>query len=491
MAQLTTYGGQYFKLNDDDSIEQLTPDEYFQEKVNQRQVQEQGLLTQLRAGHANYVQNTLSGARELTYGDPQQEQQLRAQLAQDMKPWKDYGGMAVPTGEFFGAGSTGLLPGGIYAQSGIGGAQGAAERPDAPMAGFGIGVASTLFGDWVGDVVGRIGSRLLAKRMEVSPGIRRAEDAGIEFTPGKRTGDIQRQLMEAELAKNPLFAGIDAPRFLRNRQRLNNLAADYLGVPRTGKMTGEMLGEAYDQARKGFKVMDNYEGPIEINPDRMIEVWEDLTPEAQQFMTNFVNKYKPVIDGPVPGKTWNQARNWLAEQTRRGGNKRIREEIQGIIGVMDDGAMNSVDEVTAAGLDRARGQWKAMLVMEGAQSSAKSKAAGDVLPASAYRSLEKYYGRRFRHGRIRDPFMDAVRGMTEAGESAPPVRPSGNAPMNINPIELLQQRFYQEPLARSYMKGNKLSEILLGASLMDDAIPGADRLGIGAARGIMAQDEEQ
>lgn len=492
--KLTIINGQHL-LRDDGEWKTISPEEYQKQEYLQRMTQETGSMGRTMIGAGKAVSDAMSGFRQLTYGDEAEENAFREQNRQAYQGMEDYGGISPAFGEFAASASTAVLPGGLPAQIGIGTGQGMIENPNAPLYGGLLGGSLTWAGDWVGDVLGRMGSRLSTKRMQLDEAsrlkIERAEEQGLKFRPGQKSPDIQRQLMEEELSSNPAFAGIDAPRWLNNQSRLNDLAAGYLEVQPQGRMTGEMLGQAYDNAKEGFKALDEYDGLIGIDDGRMIEIWEDMTDPAQTFMKQFARKYKSVLDGEVSGKEFMQARNWLADQSRKSANQKlgIGDEIQSVIGVMDEAAENSVDQVTRGKLARARNQWKAMLVVEASQKSAAAKASGDVSPVSAYNALEKYYGRKFRHGKVRDPFMDAVQGMSAAKDMTPRRRPSGQGASVMNPLQLINEKLYQEPLARKYMEGSSVAEILLGASLMDDALPGAGKLGIGTGRGLMSEEE--
>lgn len=499
MARLIELNGEYFKEVGDGQFQPLTLAEFTGEVQRQNEAAGAGFSSDMLSGLGKSAGDLWSGAKQLTgMESPQEAQQYRTDLAQAYQPTDEYGSFGAPLGEFIGNAATGFLPGGLLKQLGYGGLQGAAENPESPGSGAAFGTALTYAGDLVGNMVNRIGRTLNSRRMELdeqsAAKVQRAEDAGMEFTPGQRTGNKARVQMEKALAKNPLYAGIDAERYARNQMNLNDLAADTLMVPRTGRVTDEMIGQAYEESKRAFKAFDNFEGDLNFDPQSMLAQFEDLTESGAAFAERFINKHSRVLDGSASPKEYMQARNWLAEQARRTANKTsgISDEIQGFIGVMDEGLEASAARTNPGLYDdvqKARQQWKAMLVTEGAFGGAESAAAGNIQPRSAYNSLKKYYGRDFTQGRARDPFIDAVKGMNAVSDVAPYQAPSG---MGIQGgLFDWAKTAVNTPIVEGYMQGNPLSEVLLGMIAGQPADPVMRALGVGAARGAGGGNDDE
>ena len=186
MAQLIQHQGKYYK-GEPGAWEQISPQQFQKEAMMQRGVQSQSALTRGLVGAGYYFQNLASGAREL-----------------------DYGGLAFSVGQFGGAASSAVLPGGLKAQMGIGAAQSAAENPDNPALGAALGAGLTWAGDWAAESLGRITRTLTRKRAAIDPDyaatLARGEAEGLRFTPGQKADDPATRMMEKQLMKNPRYA---------------------------------------------------------------------------------------------------------------------------------------------------------------------------------------------------------------------------------------------------------------------------------------------
>lgn len=488
-AKLTRFNGQYY-LVDGNDVRRLSQTEYDQQKAQRDLTQNMSQGEQLQVGMGKGYSDMLSGIRQLTYGDPAAEREFRRQSAEGYAPMDLYGSMMGDVGQFAASASTGLIPGPRLAQTGYGATQGMAENPNNPLAGAFIGGASALLGDWAGDMLGRMAGRMASKRIALSAEknavIEAAEKEGLIFRADQKQQGTQARLIAQLANKNPIFAGIDETRWIRNQTRLNQLAGEFLGIKNVDSVTGEVIAKAYDASKAGFKVVDNYKGPITVNPDGIIREWDELTPDGEAFMKTLYKKYPKVFDGEVSGKEYMQARNWAAKVMRQ--KPELAEDINAIIGVMDDGLEESMDLATRQAVQQARKGWLSYLTMRASQKSAQAGAAGDVSPFGAYRALERYYGNNFVFGRLDDPFANAVRGMAAAGDTAPPTPPSLNLADILNPVKLLQQNMIEKPLIENYMQGGKLSEFLIGSSVQEPARRAA-QTGAGVGRGLMYDEE--
>ena len=501
MANLTTYQGSVWKQGEDGKWQRLSEGEGRRELIMQQGVQNQSAMTRGLVGAGGYFRNTLSGARELTgIGNPMQEQQLRQETSQQLQPHEDYGGAAYQVGSFMAPAATALMPGGLKTQMAIGAAQGAAERPETPFYGAGFGAAATLAGDWVANGVSRIARTLTAKRQALDPGYRAkieaGEAAGLKFTPGEKEGPLSAtRMMERQLMKNPRYADLDLGRYLSNQTELNNAAAEALGETPTGLVTGEMRGAVADKVGKAFDDVGNLSEPVTLLGRDWLEVAGDLTDTGNALQERFINKFPTLFEGaPITGREFINARNWLAKQTRSMSNIQsgAAEEVQPFLRIMDDSleaANFSTQPALVSRIRAARKKWKALLVVENAQRGAQAAAGGNVPPLSAYNSLRKYDKGGIFRGRSRDRFSTIVDSMAAVGDTAPPVMPSTD--VGSGPMKALQDVLWTGPAAERYMRGENIGRVMLGQQMLDKAIPGAGRAGIGIARGLMAPDENE
>ena len=220
MAQLIESNGQYYK-GEPGAWEQITPQQFQKESIMQQGVQSQSGIERGSAAAGYYFQNLASGARELTYGDQGEEQQYRADLKRDFGPHLDYGGFPVTAGQFGGAAASAVIPGGLKTQIAIGGVQGAAENPDSPWMGAGLGAGMTWAADWAMQGVGRIMNTMRRKRLALDPDyaatLARGQAEGLQFTPGQIADDPAQRAMEKQLIKNPRYIQLDMDRFLSNQ----------------------------------------------------------------------------------------------------------------------------------------------------------------------------------------------------------------------------------------------------------------------------------
>ncbi len=499
---LTIYDGAVYKQDDKGKWNRLSEGEGRRELIMQQQVQAMSGFDRAMVGAGGYFRNTLSGARELMgIGDPMQEQQLRAETQQQMQPFQEYGGMPVQAGEFLAPGVTAVIPGGLKTQMAIGGLQGAAERPETPFQGFGLGAGLTWAGDWAAQGVGRIMRTLTAKRQALDPGLRSkleaGEAAGLEFTPGQKEGPLSAtRMMERQLMKNPRYAQLDLDRYLSNQAALNNAAAEALGETPTGLVTGEMRGQVVDKVGDAFDAVAKYSEPVELLGRDWLDEVSNLTDSGHQLHERFIRKFPGLFEGqPINGKQFVDARNWLAKQTRATSNIQsgAAEELQPFLRIMDDSLEAANFEKQPALVNRirdARQKWKAELVIEDSQRGAQAAAGGNVPALSAYSSLRKYDKGGVFRGRSRDKFSTIVDSMAAVGDTAPPVMPSTD--VGGGPLRALTDALWSGPAAERYMRGENIGRAMLGQ--FDELQPGTTELlqrgGIGVTRGIMADDEE-
>ena len=500
MAQLVQHQGQYYK-GEPGAWEAISADQYAQEIMRQNQVQDMSTFDKLRTGQAYYTQKLLSGARELTYGDPREEQQRRAQLEQDYQPVRDYGGFSPTVGEFGAGASTALIPGGLKTQMAIGGAQGAAESPESPIMGLGFGAGLTWAGDWAAEGLGRITRTLKRGRAALDPDyaatLQRGMDEGLEFTPGQLTDDTGTRMMEKQLMKNPRYAQLDLDRFLSNQAQMNSAAARMIDAPATGRVTPQMRGKAVDQVGQAFDDIAENSAPIELLGRDWLSEVDNLTDVGQALHERFIRRFPSMFEGAaVSGKQFVDARNWLAKQVRQPGNwaSGAAEEMQPFLRIMDDSLEASNEAVNPMLVDnirRARQKWKSLLVIEDSLRSAESAAKGNLTAATAYNVLKKYDKGGIFRGRSRDPFSNIVDAMAAAGDAPPSVMPSTDMGQG-GPLRALMDTFYNNPAAERYMRGQNIGRVMLGQ--LEEAGPitqGMRRGAMGNIRGIMAvQDDE-
>lgn len=500
MAQLVEHKGKYYK-GEPGAWEEISPSQFTAQAMMQRGVQNQSAGTRAAAAAGYYISNLASGARELTYGDPQEEQQYRADLRRDFGPHLDYGGFPVTLGQFGAGASTAVIPGGLKTQIGIGAAQGAAESPDQPLLGGGLGAGLTWAGDWVAEGVGRITRTLKARRAAIDPDyaatLQRGMDEGLQFTPGQITDDPARRMMEKQLMKNPRYAQLDLDRFLSNQAQMNSAAARMIDAPATGRITPPMRGKAVKEVGRAFDDIAENSAPIEILGQDYMSAVYDLTETGHALHNRFLNRFPNLFEGrPVSGKEFIDARNWLAKQVRATANWQsgAAEELQPIMRILDDSleaANETANPMMVDNIRRARQKWKSLLVIEDSLRSAESAAKGNLTAATAYNVLKKYDKGGIFRGRSRDPFSSIVDAMAAAGDAPPSVMPSTDIGQG-GPLRALMDTFYNAPAAERYMRGENIGRVMLGQ--LDEAgeITRAMQTGgIGIPRGIMATEENE
>ncbi len=504
MARLTSRNNRGFIDRDDGKgWVELSPSDYAREQIYQNEIVNRSTYDRFMPAVGKYVSDAASGISQLLGGENNkiEQQQKRADLQQQYQPQQDYGGFAESAGEFAAPMATAVIPGGLLAQSGIGTVQGMVENPDNPMTGALWGLGGTVAGEYLGDAVGRIGRNLHNKRLELSPDpylagvVQEAEEMGFQFTPGQRSGDPARIRMEKQLAKTPRFAHLDMQRFLDNQARLNNLAAETLGMPQTGRVTPQMRGAAKDEVKAAFDAIATDSAPITILGREFIDAAQEIidTDLGAEWFEKMLNKFPDSFaeNKPMTGEQFMQLRNWVAEQARKSPNIKsgIADELQPIMRVLDD-SLQAANQGTPLfdRVGRARTQWKSLLVVEDALRGAEQSAQGMITPHSAYQALKKYDKGGIFRGRSRDPFDRAVNALTVIGDTKAPIPPSQDPGRGV--MQMLSDLLVEGPAAEAYMRGDNIGEILMGAMRRGDAVPGAGRAGIGLERGLMEQEEE-
>lgn len=429
-------------------------------------------------------------------------QAAQAEAQAEYQPMRDYGGLSARAGEMAPAAATGLLGGtgfwGGLTQLGIGGGLGALENPDEALTGAGVGLGVTAGGIAAGSMlnrvvtsIGRAGST--ARNTVMRDTLQKGERAGLEFTPGQLSQERPALLMEERLRRTPGYAGIDAERIAANQRRLNELSADTLGLQGEA-ISPTMLGKTADDVGKVFDDIANQSEDIILDTAQLSELTENLSEPAEALMNRMRSKHPGVFDtadtsGAVSGTDFNNGRNWLAKQLRKDANVQsgAADELSEMMGILDDG-LEAANPQLAEEIAAARKKWKAFLVVQDSLRGAKASATGDISAPGAYQALRKYDKRGFERGGVEgDDFYDAVRAMAATQDVSPLT--------GVNPgtfgggwIENLVRR----PVAENYMRGNRGAALLMG--LMDEPnkamTPAYRRAGIGAARGLMANDEQ-
>ncbi len=503
MAKLTESNGKgYVDRDDGEGWVELSPSDYSREQIYQNHVQGMSASERGWTGAGKYAADTISGVSQL-FGGPENardEQQARTELQQQYQPFEDYGGAAPDVGAFAMGGSTALVPGKLPVQMAVGAMQGAAETPDNPWTGASIGAGITAGGDYLAGALGRMGRTLFGKRTQLvnehdAAVIARGEAEGLQFTPGQKTGDPARRMMEKQLAKNPRTAGLDMDRFLNNQAALNDSAARTLGLDPTGRVTAPMRGQAAKSVGDAFDAVADQSSPITILGEPFINEANNLTDAGGQLLERFIKKFPKAFEGEsISGEQFNQARNWLAEQTRRGPNIKsgASDEMQPFLRILDDSleaANLETNPVLVDEIRRARQKWKSLLVVEQAQRGAGQAASGNIGADSAYQALRKYDKGGIFRGKYRDSFSNIVDAMAATGDTMPPPMPSQGGGRGIT--QALMDQLYTGPAAAAYMKGSPIGEILLGVMADSAKVPGADLGGRAVARGLMADDESE
>ncbi len=503
MSKLTEHNGSgYINRDDGAGWVELSPSDYSREQIYQNHVAGMSAAERGWTGAGKYAADTISGISQLVGGpeNDREQQQFRTDLQQQYQPFDDYGGAAPDVGAFAMGGSTALIPGKLPVQMGVGAIQGAAEMPDSPWTGAGIGAGITAAGDYLAGALGRMGRTLFGKRTQLvnehdAAVIARGEAEGLKFTPGQKTGDPGRRMLEKQLAKNPRTAGLDLDRFLDNQAALNDSAARTLGLEPTGRLTATMRGQAAKSVGDAFDAVAEESSPVTILGEPFIKEAENLTAEGGALLERMLKKFPKAFEGEaISGQQFNQLRNWLAEQTRRGPNIKsgASDEMQPFLRILDDSLESANLETNPVLVDeirRARQKWKSLLVIEQAQRGAEGAASGNISAPGAYQALRKYDKGGIFRGRYRDSFSNIVDAMAATGDTMPPPQPSQGGTRGIT--QALMDQLYTGPAAEAYMKGSRIGEILLGVMGDSAKVPGASTAGRAGARGLMADDESE
>jgi len=445
----------------------------------------------------NYVTGDDAELAELQGARRDQEQQ---DWAQDV-----FQGVAGDVGGFMPSMATAFIPGGLPAQVGIGTAQGALENPENPGMGAAFGAGGTLAGGAIGGMANRIarnikgmaGRTMGAKGLHASQAetLRLGEEAGLNFTPGQKSGRAGQLRLEDSLKKNPAFAHIDEARRRANTEQLNNLAADRLRIPRTGKMTGEQQAEVVDRVKGAYKDAALATEGAELDPVHLIEFEDNLTEAGAAFFKRFNARFPKMAEGnKMTGAEFNQARNWLSKQSNANANivAGVSDEIHELMGIVDD-TLEAANPDVAGALQAARSDWRALKIVEASQRGAQTSAQGNISPAAAYNHLVRYDKGGFLRGRkTDDPFYNAIKAMAATGDLADSGTPTGMY-MNQGIMQRAGNALINAPLAEDYMAGDKLSGMMLGLMEETTRSTGARAAGIAAARGLqhgMTRDEQ-
>jgi len=500
VAQLIQHNGNYYK-GEPGAWEQIPAQQFQKESIMQQGVQSQSGFERSGAAAGYYFRNLMSGARELTYGDPGEEQQFRTDTRRDFQPHLDYGGLPVSVGQFGAGAASAAIPGGLKTQMAIGAAQGAAENPNSPTMGGALGAGLTWAGDWAAESVGRIFKTLSRGRKAIDADyaatLARGQKEGLEFTPGQITDDPATRMMEKQLMKNPRYAQLDLDRFLSNQAQLNSAAARNIGAPATGRVTPPMRGQAVKEVGKAFDDIAENSAPVELIGRDWLDEVEGLTDVGHALHERFIRRFPTVFEGgAVSGKQFIDARNWLAKQVRAKGNWQsgAAEEIQPFLRIMDDSleaANEASNPILVDNIRAARQKWKSLLVIEDSLRGAEQAAKGNLTAATAYNVLKKYDKGGIFRGRARDPFSTMVDAMAAAGDAPPSVMPSTDIGQG-GPLRALMDTLYNAPAAERYMRGENIGRVMLGQ--LDEAgavTRGMQAGGIGLPRGIMALDEDE
>ncbi|MGI9309104.1 MAG: hypothetical protein ACR2P6_07570 [Gammaproteobacteria bacterium] len=498
-SKLVQRDGVFYKRQDNGKWLALSPSDAMREQVMQRGVQSQSFGTRAMVGAGHNIRNILSAAREFTYGDPATEQQFRADAAQQYQPHKDYGGVAPVVGEFGSSAATALIPGGLKTQVGIGSVQGALEHPDSPWMGAGFGGAMTFAGDYLMNALGRISRTLNYKARAVNPDyagkLQRGVDEGLQFTPGQMTDDPATRIMEKQLMKNPRFAQLDMDRFLSNQAALNDTAARMLDEVPTGRISPDMRGRAVDSVKAAFDDIAENSEPVTLLGQDWLDEFGQLTDAGHNLHERFIKKFPGLFEGqPINGKQFVDARNWLANQSRKTANWQsgAAEEMQPFLRIMDDSlesANEAANPMMVENIRRGRMKWKSLMVIEDSLKGAEQAAKGNLTAGTAYNVLKRYDKGGIFRGRSRDPFNTIIDAMAASGDAPPSVMPSLDA--GTGPIQALKSALWSGPAAERYMRGENLGRVMLGQ--LEEAgqlTRGMQQLGVGVPRGLMGISEQ-
>jgi hypothetical protein len=395
---------------------------------------------------------------------------------------------AAPVGEFIPDIASAFIPGKWPVQLGIGMMEGAARMPDNPTIGATFGAAGTGGGYYAGKMANRIGTNISTRgerlrRSEYERGvIRKGEEAGLEFTPGQRSGSQADLRLESRMRKDPAFAELDELRYQQNMEALNDEAARTIGVtPEGGRITPPMRAEAVDSVGKAFDDVALATDGAALDAEHIILMEENLTLAGEQLWRKFGRTYESIAQGNhMSGADFNSARNWLANQSRK--NPDIGDDIQEMMALFDD-TLEAANPAQAQAIGEARKKWKALLIIENSLGGAQNAAGGNISPYGAFSALKRYEKGGFFRGRTTDnKFFDQVNAMSLAGD----VQPGHTVSAPHTPIaRRVLDEVFNKPLMKNYLQGGGAGRTLMGLTHDVPTSPRAGQAGVASIRGLL------
>ena len=288
--------------------------------------------------------------------------------------------------------ATGLIPGGLAVQTGLGALTGGLTADDAgsgALTGAGFSVAGAAAGNLTGRAVNRARGVLnsIGGGDEASRLLKRMQDLGFELSPGQITQNRGTRLLEAGLKSQPLTGGAFGRMLQRNQRTLNGLAArsigqnaDNVGVVVRDK-AADALGEVFDEVGRSIDA-------VEI-PDAMIA---DLA--GQGLPGRFLRNTGLRGDATqfITGEQAMTLRSQLGKASRsawRNGDAVSGEVLDDLVLELD--ARMAVPDELAEQWKIAREQWRNLIALE--QGAALS-AEGNVNAASLLRNQRRVFGER-------------------------------------------------------------------------------------------------
>ena len=288
--------------------------------------------------------------------------------------------------------ATGLVPGGLAVQTGLGALTGGLTADDA-QSGAAMGAGFSVAGAAAGNLAGRAMNRARGVLNQIGGGdeasrlLQRLQDLGFELSPGQITQNRGTRLLEAGLKSQPLTGGAFGRMLTRNQQNLNRIAARSIG------QNADNVGVVVrDRAANELGAVFESVGESVDSIDLPLAFLEDL--QGQGLPGRFLKNTG--IGGEagniITGQQAMSLRSQLGKASRsawRNGDAVSGEVLDDLILELD-GRMAVPDELLEEWAI-ARERWRNLITLE--QGAALS-AEGNVNAASLLRNQRKVFGQR-------------------------------------------------------------------------------------------------
>jgi hypothetical protein len=302
--------------------------------------------------------------------------------------------------------------------------------------------------------------------------VNRAQELGMELTPGERGNVLALRQAEAGIRSSPWIGGRLNQARDTNQVALNRLSAERIGADPVDELSGVVLGQRAQAIGEELDAVGNQIGRVKVDdPARrelnnlMAEATDTVTPNPE--IEAAVRRLQEAQDFNVgvSGEKLMRVRSAFGRKARDAwsqGKAELAEAYEGLQDVLDGVVERQVNNPDLSSRwATARAQWRALKVLERPNVVTR----GNVNPAPLNTSLGKVYKGQYTRAQDvlsgkPDPWFDAARISTWMGDV---VGDSGTATRgawaslgrNPNPIDLamsLGTRAVSSPVMSAYMR---------------------------------------